>query len=74
MRGLHKHIPTGKLVYLTSGQYEVNGRVSNFFSGNVFNQDGEMTDEYFGDYNRNGNWQEIKDYKFKIELIKSDNL
>lgn len=67
MRGLYKHVPTDKLVYITDGEYEVNGRVSNFFGGKIINQHGEMTNEYFGDYNRRGNWQQIKDYKLKIE-------
>ena len=74
MRGLYKHTPTNKLVYINSGEYEINGRVSNFFGGKIINEDGEMTDEYFGDYNRHGNWEEIKDYKLKIELTKPNTI
>lgn len=45
MRGLHKHIPTGKIVNLINGEYQIDGRISNHYNGYVFNDEGEMTDE-----------------------------
>lgn len=68
MRGLYQHIPTGKMVFLTSGEYEVNGRVSNFYSGKVLNENGELSDETLGDYGRRDTWKKIEDYKIKIEF------
>ena len=70
MRGLYEHIPTGKLVFITGGEYEVDGRVSNFYYGKVLNKNGELTDETLGDYGKHRVWEKIKDYKLKIELNK----
>ena len=70
MRGLYKHIPTDKLVFITNGEYEVDGRVSNFYSGKVLDKNGELTDETLGDYGKHRVWVKIKDYKLKIELNK----
>lgn len=70
MRGLYEHIPTGKLVFITHGQYEVDGRVSNFYSGKVLDKNGELTNETLGDYGKHRVWEKIKDYKVKIELNK----
>jgi hypothetical protein len=67
MRGLYKHTPTAKLVYITSGEYEYDGRVSNHYSGFVIDKDGYQTNEIFGDYNNeNGKWVKIENYKIKI--------
>jgi hypothetical protein len=70
MRGLYEHIPTGKLVFITDGEYEVDGRISNFYSGKVLDKNGELTDETLGDYGKHRVWEKIKDYKIKIELNK----
>ena len=71
MRGLYKHIPTGKIVYLTNGEYEINGRISNHYSGKVFNENLELTDERLGDYGFSDNWEKIEDYKIKLEISKN---
>lgn len=70
MRGLYKHIPTGKFVFISNGQYEVNGRVSNHFSGNVVGEDGMLTDEILGDYNTRNIFEKVDKYIVKIEFNK----
>lgn len=70
MRGLYKHIPTNKLVFLTSGEYQINGRVSNFYSGKVLDENGELSKETLGDYGKHDLWEKIENYKVKIELNK----
>ena len=70
MRGLYEHIPTSKLVFITDGEYEVDGRISNFYSGKVLDKNGELTNETLGDYGKHRVWEKIKDYKVKIELNK----
>jgi hypothetical protein len=69
MRGLYEHIPTSKLVFISEGEDEIDGRISNFYSGNVVNKNGELTNEILGDYNKHGKWVKIKDYKLKITNI-----
>jgi hypothetical protein len=71
MRGVYKHIPTGKIVYLINGEYQINGRISNHYSGNVFNENFELTDETLGDYGISDKWEKVKDYKIKLEIDKS---
>ena len=70
MRGLFKHIPTGNLVFITDGNYEVNGRVSNYYKGQIVDENGELTNEILGDYGKRSIWEKIKDYKIKIEFTK----
>ena len=66
MRGLHKHIPTGKIVNLINGEYEINGRISNHYNGYIFNDEGEMTNEYISAMV--WDWEKINDKKIKITI------
>lgn len=42
-----------KYVYITDGDYEINGRVSNAFSGRYVNQDGTLSNEKWAGYGAN---------------------
>ena len=72
MRGLHKHIPTGKIVNLVNGEFEINGRISNNYSGYVFNDEGEMTNEYISAMV--WDWEKINDKKIKITIENQEQI
>ena len=42
-----------RYVYVTQGEYEINGRVSNAFAGNYLNQDGTLSNERWSGYGAN---------------------
>ena len=54
-----------RYVYVTQGEYQINGRVSNAFAGNYINQDGTLSDEKWCGY---GSDKYIK-IEHKIQII-----
>jgi hypothetical protein len=71
VRGLYRHTPTGKLVLINDGEYETSGGISNYYSGNVVDESGNVTKKTFGDYdNERGKWEKIKNYTLKVKINK----
>ena len=66
MRGLYKHQKRGKIVLIDNGEYHIDGRLSNHYTGRVLDKDGFITDETLGDYGMY--WEKINNYKIKIIL------
>lgn len=66
MRGLYKHIATGKIVLIDDGEYEYDGRVSNYYSGRVVGKNGKLTNKIFGDYDKRDTWKKIIKYEVKV--------
>jgi hypothetical protein len=58
-----------KTVYITSGDYNIGGRISNFWYFKVINADGTLSDEEGCDYN-NGPFTIIDEsaYEIKTEI------
>lgn len=57
-----------KPVYITEGQYDVNGRISNYWNFRYIKKDGTLgkrSGDYDNEYNK---FTPIKNYKIKINI------
>jgi len=66
---MYKETPSSNPVpvIITSGDYEINGRISNFWSFNYIGKDGSITRRKGGDYdNQKGKFVAIRGYKQKF--------